>query len=210
MKILITAFEPFGGESVNPAREALLALPVCVQGAQIVKAVIPTVFGEAIDAARRAILDHKPDAVLCVGQAGGRADMSIERVGININDARIADNKGSQPIDQHTAPDGPAAYFATLPVKEISRAMKDGGVPASISNTAGAFVCNHLMYGVLDCLARELPGSVGGFIHVPYVPEQAAAKSPSPPSMSLEYITRGLVIALETIVKHWEANLDGR
>ncbi len=167
MKILLTAFDPFGGESINPAQEAVRLVPDTVAGAQIIKLEVPTVFCKSIDVMLQKAREVHPDAILCIGQAGGRYDMTPERVAININDARIADNEGNQPIDEPIYPDGAPAYFSSLPVKAMVEAIRSAGIPASLSNTAGTFVCNHLMYGVLYHIEREMPGVRGGFMHVP-------------------------------------------
>ena len=200
MKLLLTAFDPFGGERVNPALEAVRLVPDEIAGWEIVKLEVPTVFGASVDAVAQAIRQEKPDAVLCIGQAGGRCDLTPERVAINISDARIADNAGNQPIDEPIAKDGPAAYFATLPVKAMAAAIREAGLPASVSNTAGTFVCNHLMYGVLHLLAREYPGVRGGFMHVPFAPEQVTNRPA--PSMSLRDIARGIEAAIGAIARN--------
>lgn len=198
MKILLTAFEPFGGEAVNPALEAVNRLPGQLGGVRIARQRIPTVFGESIAVAAAAIGRERPDAVLCVGQAGGRTGLTPERVAINLDDARIPDNAGNQPIDTPVLPGAPPAYFSTLPVKAMAAAIRAAGLPASVSNTAGTFVCNHLMFGVLHTLATRYPGVRGGFLHVPYLPSQAAGH-PGAPSMPLEDIVRGLEAAVAAI-----------
>ena len=200
MKLLLTAFDPFGGERVNPALEAVRLVPDEIAGWEIAKLEVPTVFGASVDAVAQAIRQEKPDAVLCIGQAGGRCDLTPERVAINISDARIADNAGKQPVDEPIAKDGPAAYFATLPVKAMAAAIREAGLPASVSNTAGTFVCNHLMYGVLHLLAREYPGVRGGFMHVPFAPEQVTNRPA--PSMSLRDIARGIEAAIGAIARN--------
>ena len=209
MKLLLTAFDPFGGERVNPALEAVCLVADEISGWEIVKLEVPTVFGASVDTVAQAIRREKPDAVLCIGQAGGRCDLTPERVAINIDDARIADNAGRQPIDEPIAKDGPAAYFATLPVKAMAAAIRESGLPASVSNTAGTFVCNHLMYGVLHLLAREYPGVRGGFMHVPFAPEQVTNRPA--PSMALRDIARGIEAAIGAIVEHEQdiASLEG-
>jgi pyroglutamyl-peptidase len=202
MKILLTAFDPFGGDKVNPALEAVKLIPQRVAGAEILKLEVPTVFHKSIDKVASAIRAQKPDAVLCVGQAGGRFDLTPERVAINVDDARIPDNEGNQPIDQPIFNDGAPAYFATLPIKAMVQAIHAVGLPASISITAGTFVCNHLMYGVLYTLAKEFPGVRGGFIHVPFIPEQVVSRPAPSPYMALADIAHGLEAALEAIVVH--------
>jgi len=200
MKILLTAFEPFGGEAINPAQEAVNAIPERVAGARIVKLAVPTVFGRSIETVYEAMKRESPDAVLCVGQAGGRAELTVERVAINLIDAEIPDNEGLQPRDTPVFPDGPAAYFAYLPVRAMVERIKAAGVPARISYTAGTFVCNQLMYGVLYYIEREFPGMRGGFLHVPYQREQVADR-PDAPSLSGEDIAKGLEAATAAIVE---------
>ena len=199
MKILITAFEPFGGESVNPAQEAVALVKDRIANAQIVKCTVPVVFGKAIETVCAAIDREKPDAVLCIGQAGGRFGLTPERVAINVDDARIPDNDGNQPVDRPIAAEGATAYFATLPIKAMVEAIQRAGVPASLSTTAGTYVCNHLMYGVLHHLACFHPTVRGGFMHVPYLHEQVKDK-PNIPSLSVSEIAAGIEAALEAII----------
>ncbi|KXT77955.1 pyroglutamyl-peptidase I [Streptococcus sp. DD13] len=201
MKILVTAFEPFGGEAINPALEAVKRLPQTIKGAQISWLQVPTVFGESAEILAQAISDQRPDAVLCVGQAGGRMGLSPERVAINLDDARIPDNKGQQPLDQPIQPDGPAAYFSTLPIKAMVQAIKKAGIPASVSNSAGTFVCNHLMYQALYLADQAYPEMRAGFLHIPYLLEQVLEKSQTP-AMGLEDIIRGLEAAIGAIVTY--------
>ncbi|MEL4358906.1 MULTISPECIES: pyroglutamyl-peptidase I [unclassified Luteococcus] len=201
MRILVTGFDPFGGENINPAWEAVRALPDQIARAQIRTLQVPTVFGDAVRVVGEAIDQHQPDAVLCVGQAGGRSAITVERVAINVDDASIADNAGNRPIDEPVVPDGPDAYLATLPIKAMVQAIREAGLPASVSNSAGTFVCNHLMYGVLHHLASRGTSARGGFIHVPYIPQQTTDK-PGMPSMSATDITRALTAALEAMVTH--------
>ena len=201
MKILLTAFEPFGGDTVNPAQEAVALVADTVAGAQIVKIDVPVVFGKAIETVRAAMEREQPDAVLCIGQAGGRIGLTPERVAINCDDGRIPDNEGNQPVDQPVMADGAPAYFATLPVKAMVNAIKAAGVPASLSNTAGTYVCNHLMYGVLYHIAKSYPAMRGGFMHVPFLHEQVANR-PNTPSLSKADIVVGIEAALKAIVEH--------
>ena len=204
MRLLVTAFDPFGGEPVNPALEAVRRLPAEIAGAEVVTLQVPTVFGRSIDVVTAAIDELRPDAVICVGQAGGRPDVTPERVAINVDDARIPDNEGNQPLDRSVADDGPAAYFATLPVKAMVQAIRDEGLPSSLSNTAGTFVCNHLMYGVLHHLAVGGRSEVrAGFVHVPFIPEQAD-QHPGAPGLPLGDIVRGLTSALVAVVEQRE------
>ena len=199
MKLLLTAFDPFGGEAVNPALEAVKLVANRVNDVDIVKLEVPTVFGKSVDTVVAAIDKEKPDAVLCIGQAGGRYDLTPERVAINLDDARIADNAGNQPIDKTIYETGAAAYFSTLPIKAMVARIREAGLPASVSNTAGTFVCNHLMYGVLHHLATHCPGVRGGFMHVPFEPSQTANRSVPAPSMNRQDIARGIEAAIAAI-----------
>lgn len=195
MTILVTAFDPFGGETLNPAQLAVEALPDTIGGHTIIKAIIPTIFGTSADLVTAQMDALSPDAVVCVGQAGGRDAITPERIAINIMDAKKPDNAGHIPVDIPIVPDGPAAYFSTLPVKAMVAATESAGIPAKLSNTAGTFVCNQLLYRCLHHAARHMPDCRCGFIHVPYIPEQTADK----PSMALEDILKGLTAAIEAI-----------
>ena len=201
MKVLLTAFDPFGGDTVNPANEAVKLVSNNVNGVEVVKVEVPTVFHKSIDVVAKAIEEEKPDAVFCIGQAGGRAELTPERVAINIDDARIADNEGNQPIDVKVFEDGEPAYFATLPIKAMVAAIRNAGIPSSVSNTAGTFVCNHLMYGVLYTLAKKYPGVRGGFMHVTFIPEQVITRA-NTPSMALSDIVKGIEAAITAIAEN--------
>lgn len=201
MKILVTGFDPFGGEPINPALEAVKGLADTISGAEIIKLEIPTVFGKSAEVVRKAILEHQPDVVLNIGQAGGRFAPSPERVAINVDDARIPDNEGNQPVDEAIQSDGEPAYFTQLPIKAMVAAMKEAGFPAAVSNTAGTFVCNHIMYQVQYMIDKEFPNMTGGFIHVPFIPEQVVDKA-GQPYMSLTDITKSLEKAIEAIVAY--------
>ena len=183
MRILITGFEPFGGQSINPSWEVARALDG-LQGlpAQVCAVQLPCVFAQAARVLTRALDDFRPDVVLALGQAEGRSDISVERVAINVMDARIADNAGAQPIDQPVVAGGPAAYFSTLPIKHLVARMRAAGFPASVSQTAGTFVCNQVFYALQHALAGR--GVRSGFVHVPLLPEQAA-HWPGPPLPSM-------------------------
>lgn len=196
-KLLLTAFTPFDGERINPALEAVKLVKDKIGNLLIVKLEVPTVFGKSIDTVREAIEREKPDFVLSIGQAGGRAEITPERVAINLNDARIPDNEGNQPIDEPVFPDGENAYFSTLPVKAMVEAIRKEGLPSSLSNSAGTYVCNHLMYGILYYLDKR-PGIKAGFIHVPYIPEQTKNKKEMP-ALELSEIVRGLEAAITAI-----------
>lgn len=197
MKLLLTAFTPFDGEKINPALEAVKLVKDRIGNLLIVKLEVPTVFGKSIDTVREAIEREKPDFVLSIGQAGGRAEITPERVAINLDDARIPDNEGNQPIDEPIFPDGENAYFSTLPVKAMVEAIRKEGLPSSLSNSAGTYVCNHLMYGVLYYLDKR-PVIKAGFIHVPYIPEQTKNKKEMP-ALELSEIVRGLEAAITAI-----------
>lgn len=202
MKILVTAFDPFGGESINPALEAVKLMKDKIDGAEIVKLEIPTVFRKSIDKVAEAIIKENPDVVLSIGQAGGRFEVTPERVAINVDDARIPDNEGNQPIDGPIYEDGAPAYFATLPVKAMVEAIRSAGLPASLSNSAGTFVCNHIMYGVLYQIEKMGKNIRAGFIHVPFIPEQVARRPAPAPCMSMVDIAKALEAAVSAIVKH--------
>lgn len=197
MKLLLTAFDPFGGASINPAQEAVKLVADGIGNVCVVKLEVPTVFGTSIAAVTAAIEKEKPDAVLCIGQAGGRYGLTPERVAINIDDASIPDNAGNQPIDMPIFEDGAPAYFSTLPIKAMVAKIREAGLPASVSNTAGTFVCNHLMYGVLYTLEKYYPGVKGGFMHVPFVHSQTVQRPA--PSMSAQDIARGIEAAISAI-----------
>ncbi|MGN8689582.1 pyroglutamyl-peptidase I [Atopobiaceae bacterium HCP3S3_F7] len=206
-KILVTGFQPFGGESMNPAWEAVRRLPDTIGDATVTKVEIPVVFGRGPEAVERAVEEVEPDLVLCVGQAGGRAKITPEFVGINYADARIPDNDGCQPVAERIVDGGPDAYFATLPVKAMVQAMQEAGVPAEVSYTAGTYVCNDVMYSLLHTLATRHPGVRGGFLHVPYATEQATHLPASTPSMSVDDMARGIAVALEAALTH-EKDVD--
>ena len=198
-KLLITGFDPFGGESVNPAFEAVRLLPDEIAGFILCKLEIPTEFIRSGVILKEALRAERPDAVLCVGQAGGRTAITPERVAINLMDARIPDNAGYQPVDTPIVPDGPTAYFSTLPVKAIVEQIQSAGLPAAVSNTAGTYVCNSLLYTLLHTAVLEYPGLRGGFLHVPYAAEQLPGKPEGTFAMPLPDIARALTCAVEAI-----------
>jgi pyroglutamyl-peptidase len=197
--VLLTGFEPFEQETLNPSWEAVRTLDGWKAGHATVHArLVPCVFGDAIETLNRAMDELQPRLVLCIGQAGGRAEFTPERVAINIDDARVPDNNARQPVDVPVVPGAPAAYFSTLPIKAIVRDLRAAGVPASVSNSAGTFVCNHIFYGLMHRIATLRPTGVrGGFIHIPYLPAQAA-RFPGAPSMSLETLVQALRITVRT------------
>ena len=199
MKLLLTAFDPFGGESINPALEAVKNVSDKIGDVEITKLEVPTVFYKSVAKVTAAMEHLRPDVVLCIGQAGGRFEVTPERVAINIDDARIADNEGNQPLSTPIFEDGAPAYFATLPINAMVQAIRGAGLPSSVSNTAGTFVCNHLMYGVLYHINKSYPNTRGGFIHVPYVPEQVVVNHPSTPYMARNDITRAIEAAIGAI-----------
>jgi len=206
MKILVTGFDPFGGEKVNPALEAVKSLPSEIHGAEIHWVAIPTIFYRSAEVLEAEIERYQPDAVLCIGQAGGRASLTPERVAINQDDARIPDNQGNQPIDTPIRLDGQAAYFSTLPIKAMVQAIKEEGLPATVSNTAGTFVCNHLMYQALYLADKKFPNMRAGFMHIPYMTEQVINK-PNTASMNLTDIVRGIEAAIGAIVDYKDKDI---
>ncbi len=199
MKILVTGFDPFGEDSINPAIEAVKLLPDEIGDVEIVKLEIPTVFYKSADVVREAIEKEQPDYVLNIGQAGGRAELTPERVAINMDDARIEDNEGQQPIDQAIQADGEPAYFSKLPVKAMVNYMKKENIPAAVSNTAGTFVCNHIMYQTLYLTMTDYPEVKAGFMHIPFLPEQVLDR-PNTPSMALDDIVHGITAGLQAII----------
>ncbi|WP_313961626.1 pyroglutamyl-peptidase I [uncultured Parvimonas sp.] len=203
MKILVSGFDPFGGEKINPAIESVKLLPDEIKGAKIIKVEIPTVARKSLKKLEEVIEIEKPDVVLSVGQAGGRTDISVERVGINMDDFRIKDNEGNQPIDEKIAKDGPDAYLVTIPIKAMVQKMIENKIPASVSNTAGTFVCNHVCYGMAHLASTKYPNMRTGFVHIPFLPEQVVDKR-NMPSMPLELIAKGLEYAIEAIVENKE------
>lgn len=194
MKIIVTGFDPFGGEKINPSIECVKALPE-VEGVELIRLELPTVFKESAKSLNEVINEVKPDAVLSVGQAGGRPGITMERIAINVDDARIPDNITQQPIDETIQTEGAAAYFSTLPIKRIVKAIREAGISAEVSNSAGTFVCNHIMYQALFAATKADKPFKAGFMHIPFIPEQTMDK----PSLPLEESTKALQIAIETI-----------
>lgn len=193
--VLLTGFDPFGGEALNPSWQAVQALHGRrIAGHRVVAAQLPTVFDASLLALTGLMRMHRPALVICVGQAGGRAAISLERVAINVNDARIPDNAAAQPVDTPVVADGPAAYFSSLPIKAMLQALQRAGLPAEVSQTAGTFVCNHVFYGLMHALAtrRGFKHTRGGFIHVPWLPGQGQ------PCMATDDLVRGLRLAIAT------------
>ena len=190
-KLLITGFDPFGGEKINPSWEAVKLLPEKIGAYTLYKMEIPTVFGVAARQVLEQAQKLQPDAILCIGQAGGRGAVTPERVAINLRDASICDNAGGRPQEQPVAEGGPAAYFSTVPCKKMVEAIKQAGFPAAVSNTAGTFVCNDVLYSVLHHFAGT--SVQAGFIHVPYLPSQGT------PNMELTDIVKALTAAIEAL-----------
>jgi pyroglutamyl-peptidase len=196
--VLLTGFEPFGGETINPSGEIARQLHgTVIAGHRVVGALLPCVFGAAIAELKKQIRATKPVLVICTGQAGGRAEITPERVAINVDDARIADNAGRQPVDRPIVRGGPAAYWSTLPIKAITAELRRRDIPAAVSQTAGTFVCNHVFYGLMHALQGQKKVR-GGFIHVPFLPEQA---KPGQPSLPLDAMTAAVAAAIAVALK---------
>ena len=193
-KLLITGFDPFGGETVNPSWEAVKLLPDVIGGYQVTKLEIPTVFGLAAQRVLAAAEELRPDVVLCIGQAGGRSAVTPEVIGINLREARIPDNAGNQPVNIPVVAGGPAAYFSTVPVREMVNTIRSAQIPAALSYSAGAFVCNDVLYSLL----HHFHGTAtrAGFIHVPSLPQQARENQPS---MTREQIVQALTLAISAL-----------
>jgi pyroglutamyl-peptidase len=208
MRVLLTGFEPFGGQSLNPSWEVARALHgTRVAAAQVTAVQLPCVFAQAVPALQQALAQHRPDMVLALGQAEGRSDLSLERVAINVMDARIPDNSGEQPIDTPVIVDGPAAYFSTLPIKALVAGLREAGFAASVSQTAGTFVCNQVFYALQHLLAGQ--GASSGFMHLPLLPEQAALwPGPVMPSWPVQQQVAGVRCALALWVAHRQQGLS--
>lgn len=191
MKVLITGFDAFGDETTNPSWLAVQSLETSMAGSEIIKLQLPTLFRKVTTVLKKALCEHTPDVVILVGVAGKRAEISVERIAINLEDARIPDNEGAQPIDEPVCADGEAAYFSTLPIKTITVALKEAGIPAHVSNSAGTFVCNHAFYNLLHLARKEFPALRGGFIHIPDLSV-----------MPLETVTRALEISIATAIQN--------
>ena len=193
-RLLVTGFDPFGGEAVNPSREAVFSLPEVIGEYELTRLEVPTVFGLAAETVLAVAEDLRPDAILCVGQAGGRSAITPEVVAINLREASIPDNGGNRPVNVPVVPEGPAAYFSTFPVRDMVASIKELGLPAQLSYSAGAFVCNDLLYTLLHRYAGA--SVLVGFVHVPYLPHQAKE---GVPSMALEDIVAGLTAAVRAL-----------
>ncbi|PFJ14986.1 pyroglutamyl-peptidase I [Bacillus cereus] len=203
--VLLTGFDPFGGESINPAWEVAKSLHEKTIGEyKVISKQVPTVFHKSIRVLKECIEELSPEIIICIGQAGGRSDVTIERIAINIDDARIADNEGNKPVDVPVVEEGPAAYWSKLPIKAIVKRLREEGIPASVSQTAGTFVCNHIFYGLMHELEKHNQKIKGGFVHIPFLPEQAINYS-GQASMSLSTISKGIELAIEVTT---EVELD--
>ena len=197
--ILLTGFEPFDGQSINPSWEAVHALHgKRIAGHRVVARRLPVTFGASLKLLRAAIREVSPALVICVGLAGGRTHISLERIAINVDDARIPDSDGDQPVDEAIVAGGPAAYFATLPIKSMLAGLRAAGFPVEVSQTAGTYVCNHVFYGLMHAL-RQRPRIRAGFIHIPYSPQQAAAIADAP-GLAVETVTEALRLALRIAI----------
>lgn len=201
--VLLTGFEPFGGESINPSWEAVSALDgVKIAGGLVHARRLPCLFGDSLRRLRAEIRALQPDLIICVGQAGGRAGITPERIAINVDDARLADNAGRKLVDAPIVRGGPAAYWTTLPIKAIVAAVREKEIPAEVSHSAGTFVCNHVFYGLMHALARSRwrPRPRGGFIHIPFLPGQTRDKKDKP-SLPLEQMIEALRLAVTVSLK---------
>lgn len=204
--ILLTGFEPFAGDRINPSAEVAQALAGERLGPWAVQSlVLPCEFGRSLQVLGQALDAQRPALVLCLGQAGGREGITVEKLAVNLDDARIPDNAGAQPCDQPVHPGAPAARFARLPVKAMVAALHQVGLPASVSLSAGSFVCNHVFYGLLQALARRRSVQAG-FVHLPWLPEQLAGRAPAP-SLALADQVRGVRCLLATALA-WRGRRD--
>lgn len=202
MNILVTGFSPFGGETINPAYEAVKLLPDSIENARIIKAELPTVFRKGAETLRELISKFNPAIVICVGQAGGRSAIAIERIAANLHDASNPDNEGNCPEDESIISEGKAAYFSNLPTRAIVQALKEARIPAVLSYTAGTYVCNDVMYHLLYWIEQSYPDMRGGFIHVPYDPAQTANSAAPAPSMPIAVTAEALRLAILTSIRH--------
>ena len=203
MRVLITGFDKFGGENINPSNLCVNSLPDVIDSIEIKKVTLPTVFKDSSRILEENIKSFSPNIVICVGQAGGRSKITPERIAINIDDARIPDNIGNSPIDETIRKDGENAYFSTLPIKAIVDELNKNNIPSAISNTAGTFVCNHIMYEALYITSKNYPNIKAGFIHIPYIEEQVKDK-PNMPFMKKEYIITALELIIKTAVNYYD------
>lgn len=197
-KVLITGFDPFGGEKINPAWEAVKRISE-MEEVDLVKLQIPTSFQKAAEKVILKIEEENPDIIICVGQAGGSYEVLAERVAINIADGRIADNDGYQPVDEIIQENGENAYFSSLEIKKIVLKLKEAGIPAAVSNSAGTYVCNYVLYSVLHYIQEKKKNTKAGFIHLPYLPEQVLDKRETP-YMELSTMVKALELVVKTCI----------
>jgi pyroglutamyl-peptidase len=197
MKVLISAFEPFGGEAINPSSLILEQLSNHIGAFEIVKILLPVTFNESSEKLSQAIQAHQPDFVLSLGQAGGRSGISIEKIGINLNEAPIPDNAGQQPRNESIAPSHPDGYFSTLPIDQMLKSCKEAFVPCYLSYSAGTYVCNHVLFSSLAFINEHQLNCKAGFVHIPFLPEQVIDK-PNQPSMSLDLMIHGIQCMIES------------
>ncbi|MCA9919627.1 MAG: pyroglutamyl-peptidase I [Anaerolineales bacterium] len=203
MKFLVTGFEPFGQSSINPSEQVVQQLATMQFGDfEVATAVLPVHRTRGPEGLRTAVTQTNPDAVVCLGEAGGRAAISIERVAVNLLDYGIADNDGQQVQDEPIEPDGPAAYFTTLPVRQLKEAIQATGIPAELSLSAGAYLCNQVTYELLHFLAQQQLAVPAGFVHLPFLPQQVAALPRNYPSMALETMVTAVSTILHTLHEH--------
>lgn len=197
-KLLITAFEPFGGEQINPSLEAVRQIEKDrISNIAVLTAELPVDRYRAVDTALDLLMVNRPDIVIMLGEAGGRYKINPERVAINVDDFRIPDNVGNQPTDEPIIEGGPAAYFSTLPIRAIAERISKANIPAAISNTAGAYLCNRLFYSVMHAIKVNGLDASAGFIHLPYLHDQAVSKYWDFPSMSKETIVEAVRLAID-------------
>lgn len=204
IKILLTGFVPFGGETVNPAQLIVEALELQRPDVDLHKAILPVSFLQSKKIMEDLITKIEPDAILSIGQSGGCSEVKVERFAINLNDATKSDNDGDTPFERKIYEDGENVYFASIPTKEIVRNIREMGIPALLSNSAGLYVCNNVMYTALHCIKCYQRSAMAGFIHVPYLPQQAVLKEKKP-SMSLQDMTTAIETALNTIISEIQA-----
>lgn len=198
--VLVTGFSAFDGESINPSFQAVEELPDSIKGYKVIKKQLPVSFGQSVIVLDNYIKEYNPAIIINVGQAGGRSEISLERIAINIDDARIPDNDGVKPVNKEISKDGDNAYFTKLPIYKIKKAINGEGIPAKISNSAGTYVCNHIMYELLHQLADNYPNKIGGFIHVPYSTAQAVSKE-NVPNMSIDNMTIAIDVAINISIE---------
>ncbi len=209
MKVLVTGFSPFGGESINPSFEALKLAKDRINGVEVIKREIPTVFNRSLELIESLIEEIKPDIVICFGQSGGESKIRLEKVAINLDEARIADNEGNKPTDRKIKEDGDTAYFSNLPIKNALKNLNKKNIPSRISYSAGTFVCNHIFYGLMYLIDKKYEGLKGGFVHLPYLPEQVLNKS-NTPFMTMTMMSDAINIIVKTFIEEEEEikNID--